>query len=517
MKKLKLALVFVVCAAVLAAALSGCGKTSELNPGGLDNCLAVNMSERHQTMTGWGASSAWWSQTVPEDSAAAAALAEALYSDSGLGLNIYRYNIGGGSAELGAEEGVNYVQERKAYSLFDSSKYDEGKTLEENFADRSKYSVEGDKNAVEFLHTCLDQPGSSIEQVIVFVNSPHYLMTASGVTHGANEYDSNLPEENYKAFAAYVLNCILTLRADGIPVSVVSPINEPQHKWGGDGSTQEGCHYEPAEAAKVVDALYSAIEEFNATQQGLPLEVKISAVESGNYTSYLSKSRAVEYVYELSKYPWFDELYGLSVHAYEEPMSDSARKSYISRIENILGDSDFSVDMTEVCHMEGGVDAGMASGTYVAKIMQKDLSYLNARSWSWWIAASDYDYNDGLVYWDYYSASSELKYVKRYYAMAQYSKFVEPGDVRVGLEWLNASSAYGSDLCGTAFSRADGTVIVVLVNDTSSSFPVNIAGGYTNMTVTVTNENCDLKTEYEGAFRKNLVISPMSVTTIVMR
>ena len=184
MKKLNLALVFVVCAAVLAAALSGCGKTSELNPGGLDNCLAVNMSERHQTMTGWGASSAWWSQTVPEDSAAAAALAEALYSDSGLGLNIYRYNIGGGSAELGAEEGVNYVQERKAYSLFDSSKYDEGKTLEENFADRSKYSVEGDKNAVEFLHTCLDQPGSSIEQVIVFINSPHYLMTASGVTHG---------------------------------------------------------------------------------------------------------------------------------------------------------------------------------------------------------------------------------------------------------------------------------------------------------------------------------------------
>ena len=78
--------------------------------------------------------------------------------------------------------------------------------------------------------------------------------------------------------------------------------------------------------------------------------------------------------------------------------------------------------------------------------------------------------------------------------------------------------------CGIALSAcvdvrvgADGTVIVVLVNDTSSSFPVNIAGGYTNMTVTVTNENCDLKTEYEGAFRKNLVISPMSVTTIVMR
>ena len=39
--------------------------------------------------------------------------------------------------------------------------------------------------------------------------------------------------------------------------------------------------------------------------------------------------------------------------------------------------------------MEGGVDEGMDSATYVAKVIDKDLQYLDARSWSWWIAVSD--------------------------------------------------------------------------------------------------------------------------------
>ena len=513
MKKLKFLSVLIVCA-LLIAVIAGCAQESTLNPAGLENCLAVDTSARGQTITGWGASSAWWSQTVPEDSAAQQALAKALYSDSGLGLNIYRYNIGGGSAELDEEEGVNYVQERKAFSLFDSSKYDENLSLTENFKDRSKYSPDGDANAVAFLRACLEQQGSTIDTVVVFVNSPHYLMTASGNTHGKGEYDSNLPEENYEAFAYYVINCVRTLTESGIPVDVISPVNEPQHKWGGDGSTQEGCHYEPAEAAAVVNTLWSKLNEYNKTAS-VPLGAEISAVENGNYTSYDVKSRAVEYIYELSKYPCFYDLHGFSVHAYGEPMSDEARKSFVTRIRNLLPENyEFGVDMTEVCHMEGGVDAGMDSATYVAKVIQKDINHLNSRSWSWWIAVSDYDYNDGLVYWDYYSSSAQLRYVKRYYAMMQYVKFVKAGDTRVDLQWLNASSAYGSDLSGTAFVSDDGAVTVVLVNDSNKALPINIAGGYENMQIYCTDEDNDCAATYSGAFKQNVTVSPMSVTTI---
>ena len=516
MKKIKFLSAILLLAAVIGAA-AGCAQTSGLNPNGLENCLAVDTSVQYQTMTGWGASSAWWSQTVPTDSAAQQQLASALYSESGLGLTIYRYNIGGGSAELGEEDGVYYVQERKAYSLFDSSKYDESKTPLENFSDITKYSVEGDKNAVEFMQKCVTQPGSTVEKVVVFVNSPHYLLTASGKTHGTNEYDSNLPEENYEAFAAYMINCMRTLIAAGIPVTTISPVNEPQHKWGGDGSTQEGCHYEPAEAAKMVNTLYNKIEEYN-TAASAKLNVEISAMESGNYTSYDVKSRAVEYVYELTKYPCFYELDGFSVHAYGEPQSKEARLSYVTRIKNILPEGYTpSYDMTEVCHMEGGVDAGMDSATYVAKVIDKDLQYLGARSWTWWIAVSDYDYNDGLLYWDYYSDSTEITAVKRYYAMMQYTKFVKTGDVRVDLQWLNASSAYGEALSGTAFLSKDGTVTVVLVNDSDSSYPVNIAGGYTSMEIFTTDANNSCSTTYDGAFKSSIAVGGKSVTTVILK
>ena len=166
--------------------------------------------------------------------------------------------------------------------------------------------------------------------------------------------------------------------------------------------------------------------------------------------------------------------------------------------------------------MEGGVDEGMDSATYVAKVIDKDLQYLDARSWSWWIAVSDYDYNDGLLYWDYYSESTEINAVKRYYALMQYSKFVKAGDVRVDLQWLNASSSYGDALSGTAFLRSDGTVTIVLVNDSDNTYPVNIAGGYTNMQIVTTDNNYDCETTYNGAFRQNVAIGAKSVTTIVL-
>ena len=60
MKKVKFVAIALLLAAVLGAA-AGCANTSDLNPDGLSDCLAVDTSVQYQTMTGWGASSAWWS------------------------------------------------------------------------------------------------------------------------------------------------------------------------------------------------------------------------------------------------------------------------------------------------------------------------------------------------------------------------------------------------------------------------------------------------------------------------
>ena len=61
----------------------------------------IDLDAERQTMGGFGASSAWIYQElgVPELEETADRAIEMLYGDSGLQLDIFRYNIGGGSAD----------------------------------------------------------------------------------------------------------------------------------------------------------------------------------------------------------------------------------------------------------------------------------------------------------------------------------------------------------------------------------------------------------------------------------
>ena len=60
--------------------------------------LTVNETETLQEMNGWGAAAAWWAQ-VAGGSKNADDIAKLLYSKEGLGLNIYRYNVGSGEKQ----------------------------------------------------------------------------------------------------------------------------------------------------------------------------------------------------------------------------------------------------------------------------------------------------------------------------------------------------------------------------------------------------------------------------------
>ena len=52
-------------------------------------------AEKRQTLKGFGTSACWWSQNL-SDETTIDEISDLLYSEKGLNLNIYRYNIGGG-------------------------------------------------------------------------------------------------------------------------------------------------------------------------------------------------------------------------------------------------------------------------------------------------------------------------------------------------------------------------------------------------------------------------------------
>ncbi len=187
--------------------------------------IDLRETRKLQTLKGWGTSACWWSQYCADEKAAEE-IAELLYGDTGLGLNIYRYNIGGGTDH----ENCRVTNPWRVTESF--YKYDREK-------EEGEYDFTADKTAVSMMKRCLDK--GNIDTLIVFANSPHYAHTSTGQASGSLMYHTcNLPMSNYRKFADYFLSCTQALIDMGFPVKYVSPINEPQWKWGGSYVWQEG-------------------------------------------------------------------------------------------------------------------------------------------------------------------------------------------------------------------------------------------------------------------------------------
>ena len=201
-----------------------------------------------QEITGWGTSAAWWAQ-IAGDSENAEEFARLLYSEEGLGLNIYRYNVGAGEKEnpdtripgnewRATESFLVYNEETGEY----------------------EYDWTQDAAAQRMLDLCLSY--GCIDTVVLFANSPHYSMTKSGTATGG--YDpavSNLKEGYADDFAEYMCDIAEYFISKGVPVKYISPINEPQWDWGGGWVGQEGCHYELDGIIEVGEAFAAEINE----------------------------------------------------------------------------------------------------------------------------------------------------------------------------------------------------------------------------------------------------------------
>ena len=236
-------------------------------------------------LNGFGASSAWIYQDLgkAEHEEQADKALEMLYGDSGLELSIFRYNIGGGSADASLDDVWPYNNPgfdmlRRAESFFVAEKYSEP----DDFLDESNYDFKRDAAVRGMFEKAL--AFGNIEKVVFFSNSPHYLMTHSGVCTGSEEYQNNLKEEFYEEYSQYLLiitnHLYETYLKDlpSVPEVWISPANEPQWKWGGEGSSQEGCHYDPEVLAAFYDVFYEQLQKFNA-EKGISF--KLDAFESG--------------------------------------------------------------------------------------------------------------------------------------------------------------------------------------------------------------------------------------------
>lgn len=447
--------------------------------------IDIDISEEHQTIESFGASGAWWSQDVggwtdmENDSLSKREyIAQLLFDPTdGIGLSSYRYNLGAGS------------------TLENSPKIEDPWRRAESFESApGVYDWTNDQNSMWFLKQAV---AYGIDDIYLFVNSPLTRLTESGAAYGETDASGknkiNLLPENYQVFADYVLDVTEYFLEDGIPVTHISPINEPQWEWTGG---QEGVHYEPEEVVNILEVFVDEMEKRSSLS-----DVSLSMPELGEWAN--SSTAYFNRLIESEKL--MDSIDTWDIHSY---WSDNlAKLNFIDWMEE--NEVEVSLKMTEWTEMVNGRDYTMNSALTLANEIYEDLTTLDVEAWQYWIAVSSYDYRDGLIYVEL--DDQTITPTKRLWTMGNFSKYIKPGYVRVS----TSSSNKALDSVSFIGEGDNGEeLITVIINQSYFDKFVSLDGlDYTNQISFITNVDHDLE-EQEITDNQQILIPRQSVVTI---
>jgi len=498
---------------------------------GVDINLTAHWNETHQTLNGFGASDAWTFQSLgdwaPEKKERIADLLLSRETDKqghprGIGLSIWRFNIGAGSAEQGAASGIENSGRRVEGFL-------QGIQDGELVFDWSKQREER-----RFLRLAKER---GVPTVIGFVNSPPVEMTRNGKAFGNGGGTANLADDHYDDFARFLAEVAKHFRENGLGFDYVSPVNEPQWNWSRDDN-QEGSPYTNAEFQRLVEILNDTL-----SARGLPTRIELPETAQ---IDYLYKS-GTDRPDRDDQIGFFFEEYELhhrshvapkvAAHSYFTtwPLDEliEKRERVAEQIQSV--DPALEYGMSEYCiladneEIEGpGRDLGMDPALYVARVIHVDLTVANASSWQWWRGASGGDYKDGLVYLN--RGTKEILESKLLWGLGNYSRFLRPGAVRVEVTRSDETTLLDrakSGLLASAYQAADGErVVFVLVNQSGASkrvrlraeespVPIDTWQPYVTRESTVKALDRDLEPVSEIGRGDPVTIPPKSIVTLI--
>jgi O-glycosyl hydrolase len=385
---------------VAAALVSSCAGASAVDYTATINPQAVLVEK----FEGWGTSLCWWanmlgSSTNRED------YADAAFKK--LGLNIVRYNIGGGE-----NPGISSTMEKRARMT--------------GFEIRpGVWDWNADANQRWFLRAAVARGADLVE---AFANSPPFWMTASGSATGAtNGAENNLRvdcEENFADYLATVVSNLTVL--DGVKFDTVTPMNEPGSDWWHFGGRQEGTHMSHDQQARMIEFLRPALARCG-------LQTGLVASEDND------EQRAVNAIKSYAP-PTQKKLSLVATHTYSANQPDGIRQ-LASALKKPLWVTEYG--------------DGEASGLQMARRIRDDLVQTHASAWIYWQFAES-DSNWGLVRYHRRETNPPFSLNKKFHVLSQFSCFIRPG-----FQILDA----GDENSLAAYDPATHRLVIVSVND----------------------------------------------------
>ncbi|AMW14875.1 hypothetical protein A4E84_38710 [Streptomyces qaidamensis] len=338
--------------------------------------VSIDPSYRQQEFEGWGTSLVWFANITgryPEP--IRQKLADMLFGEDGLRLNIARYNIGGGNAP---DVRKDYMKTGATMDGF--WKAPEGTTR----ADTDWWNPDDpghwDWSADPGQRWWVDRVKSKVTKWEAFSNSPPWFQTVSGYVSGG--FDANTDQiraDRVDDFATYLVEVTDQLeKKHRIRFDTIAPLNEPNtNYWGTQigpdgqptGGRQEGAHAGPELQQKVVLALQRALEKART-------RATISAMDETNPSTFVRNWNA----YDSTARAAVDQL---NVHTYGTGMRTSARDSAKA------ADKPFWMSEVEGTWGTGTDFTGMEPGLGIATRVIEDMRELEPSAWVLWQPVED--------------------------------------------------------------------------------------------------------------------------------
>lgn len=407
---------------------------------------------------GWGTSLCWWANRIGYNPTLTKKSAYLFFdSKKGLGLNIMRYNIGGGD-----DPAHNHIT--RTDSDIPGWQYYNAATGE------YEYDYDADFRQLNVLKAASKAAGQDA-YIEVFSNSPPYFMTVSGCSSGNFKADEdNIRADAYDDFAEYlahVTNYIIhNLKLD---VKSISPMNEPNtNYWPAFNYKQEGCHIDAGESqSRLLVETKKALKRYGIDH------IVLTASDETNPGKQIEEIKLMTPEARAA-------IDRISAHTYG---TNSIRElGILAKQENI------NLWMSEVDgNGTAGTNAGeMSAALWLANKIITDITALEPSAWVLWQVIDTHVSKEGYKgrkdggplrtqggYWGTAYANhdtDEVILTQKYYAFGQFSRYIRPGS---SLIICNNGLNRGCNAMAAIDSKGK-QITVVCTNTTANNQNMNI-------------------------------------------
>ncbi len=453
--------------------------------------LRIFPDRKNQIIRDFGSSICWWGSGMGTTPLAEHFLT-LLYTDAGLGLNVLRFNAGGG------------LYADRSDACTDASSW--RAPLSPLMPDGT-YDLTRDPGTLNLLRKALEL--GTVTDFTLFMNSPPSCMTISGKTcahrpEREGEFISNLRPDCYEAYARYVADVTQLYIHAGIPVKYVSPINEPQWQWD-DRNHQEGCHYTPEECIRIFRLVIRALQA-RAGEDPAMSSVRLSMPETAQWY----QRTYVHDMYQLMCQdpeiaPYVDHF---SAHSYG---TNAQQKIDTKAFFDSLGRR-IPLHQTEWGPLHTDFTDSMDFALEMSQVIWEDMTLLHTVHWTWWTGVAGPSYPSGLI--DYDRKNGTYVLTKRFYAMKHHSRFIRD-HIQIDVE----KSGLPDTVSASAYLSQDGKeLVMILLNHSREAQQILLEGICSDSCPAVYETSDQLDCAYLGDrdISQGITLTGRSITNLVL-